>query len=330
MRINSNIQQKKNIWITFARTLVSIGLLLFLCSQIDLTNFLQVLSGLSIFLLISIPFLFISNVLISTIRWQVLLKNFDIQEKFFKVFFVYFISFFWSNFLPTTIGGDGYRFFEMRKRNSGKDNEILASILLDRVYGFTILCIVHIISTVLFWNVIFQNEKLLLAEALIFSGIGVAYLTWVGRSKVRNKVQSRYLKKILTKIEEIVSVLKKQSWDVIWQACLASLIFILVSSFALQIYYLAAGSSVNYFFATYVNTLSNIIGVLPLSINGIGLVELPQLIAMGTQGISAETVIVVALSIRIMGLLISAVGGVAYLLDSWLSAIFRLHSKKIE
>jgi uncharacterized protein (TIRG00374 family) len=71
-------------------------------------------------------------------RWQLLLKVFTIHVPLKKLYGAYLIGIFFNNFLPTTIGGDMARGFDLY-RHTQRGNEIVVSIIVERFLGFAAL-----------------------------------------------------------------------------------------------------------------------------------------------------------------------------------------------
>ncbi len=74
-------------------------------------------------------------VLVSVIRWQLLLNCKGLHFFWGYLLKVYFISLFFNNLLPTAIGGDLFRMYYTTKRREGVQ-PALAVVLFDRLIGF--------------------------------------------------------------------------------------------------------------------------------------------------------------------------------------------------
>lgn len=137
---------KKNIIFFVIRALVSVALIGFILLNLGKEN-LQSFPG--YLQNASYPFLFISilffavAVTITTIRWKRLLEVQDVKLSFIEAFQLTFIGFFFSNFLPGTLGGDAVKLYYIAK-HTRKNAGSLASILIDRVIGMSALIFIAI------------------------------------------------------------------------------------------------------------------------------------------------------------------------------------------
>lgn len=93
------------------------------------------LKGMSPFAFISAVTLYIIAQFISTLRWRLLLTE---KVSIKKLFSLYLIGSFFNTFLPGLIGGDAVKGFYLYKA-IGKGGLTLASIFMDRYFGFVTL-----------------------------------------------------------------------------------------------------------------------------------------------------------------------------------------------
>ncbi len=92
-----------------------------------------------------IPLLF--NPLISNNRWRIFLKVQGVNESFFSLVRINFVSIFLGLLLPSSSGFDAIRIFMIEKRNKQKLGAGGASVIIERFLGFYILSFLGIIGT---------------------------------------------------------------------------------------------------------------------------------------------------------------------------------------
>ncbi|MCC6260602.1 MAG: flippase-like domain-containing protein [Anaerolineales bacterium] len=309
-------KQKKRIT-GLIRALVSAALIAALIWQIDFVEIQEALASFSIWRLWAVPFLFLINMLLSVWRWKILLSQLGVKEKYKRLFKIYLIGFFWSNFLPSTIGGDGYRFLQIRAGHPGKDKEVFSSILLDRAYGFGALIFIHFLTAAFFYQIVISSQILRWVEIGLAGLFVLGALAWMQRRlllKVRLG-QWQLFQKLMHKIESVVSIVEKQSKLTVVVCLVISISSVFVGSWAWQIHYWAAGQQITLLFSVFTSTLSSIAGALPISVNGLGLIEAAQVVAMKAYQVPEEIVIVVSVSVRLMNLFITLSSALVYLYD---------------
>ncbi len=86
------------------------------------------------------------SITISTYKWDIILQVHRIYFKFNALHKYYFIATFFNNFLPTSIGGDGYRIYKTLDNQISKSCAVLA-VLMERVSGLVALILIGSVSS---------------------------------------------------------------------------------------------------------------------------------------------------------------------------------------
>jgi glycosyltransferase 2 family protein len=298
--------KKKNRTWTIVKVVVSSILLILLITQVKWQAFFAVLTSISLIYLLYPLIAYYVNVGLSVIKWRALLENMAIIDKFGKLFAIYLTGAFYNNFLPSTIGGDGYRFLEMRSNHPGKSEQVFSSILLERGFGYLVLIIVNLVFAVYFRDLVYTQPWLFVIEIALVGGLALGTLLWLFRDRFANALgQVRFLNKIF----QFLHYLDIHNPKVVAISFGTSLLFVLISGVWLAVYYWSVGANVNWLYAIYVSTVVNIVGAVPITLNGLGVVELLQVQLMGLVGVPVETVLVVSLMSRVLLAVFSLPGG---------------------
>jgi glycosyltransferase 2 family protein len=303
---NEPAKKKNRLW-TIVKIVVSTALLAILISQVNWKNFLTVAASISLVYIIYPLVAYYVNVGLSVFKWRTFLEYLTIIDRFGKLYMVYMIGAYYNNFLPSTIGGDGYRFLKIRADHPGKSEQIFSSILLERGFGYLILIVVNVILAAWFWKFLSSQTWLLLIEIGLAAALAIGGILWLFRYRFPAILPDW---KFLKKLEQFLHMIDIQNWRVLFIAVGTSLLFVLISGVWLGVYYWAVGVQVNWLYIIYVSTLMNIIGAIPITLNGLGIVELVQVRMMGLVGIPIETVLVVSIMTRVMLILLSLPGGI--------------------
>jgi uncharacterized protein (TIRG00374 family) len=292
------------------RAAVSLGLLALLFSRVDWDQFFQVLEGFEGFYLFFIAILFYLSILLSTWKWQAILIYLGISDRFRRLLSIYTIGVYFGNFLPTSVGGDSYRFVKLRADHPGASDRIISSMLLERGYGYLTLLLVNLLLLVFYREALRASDLLFWIEVLIAAGvIGLLVAALFARSAFEKLASWKPALGFLTRLLDLLSVRDPRTVAV---AAGTSLLFVLTTGAGLWLYYRGAGEEVSPVYALFVTTLVGIVGILPLTINGLGLVELVQAALFGLIGVPLETVLAVSLLQRVMRLVLSLPGAALY------------------
>ena len=134
MAAKSSTNRRWTTWLKIAGTLVSLGLLVWLLSRLDLPELLKLASGVPIGVLSLSIVLLTTRVFAHTFRWRSLLKGQLIDVPYRELLGLQYGSFFASNFLPTTVGGDVIRLVGILGKTTNRVGGA-ASIVVDRAMG---------------------------------------------------------------------------------------------------------------------------------------------------------------------------------------------------
>jgi len=85
-----------------------------------------------------------------TFKWLLLLQARGIYSPFFKAMRIYCASMLWGIFLPSTVGADTIRALSVA-RTGINTNEVVASIVIERVFGFLSTLFVGLLSLLLLY-----------------------------------------------------------------------------------------------------------------------------------------------------------------------------------
>lgn len=302
-------------WKTLAKVVVSVTLLAILFSWLDYKKLFELLGKIELRWLILVPFLYFANMALSSWKWQRLLSGYGIGEGFATLFRIYLISSFLSVFLPSTIGGDAYRYVTVNSRHPQKGDRIFSAIFLDRFYGLLMLLGLHFALACIYLSKLAASPVLLWIEGVIFAGLIFGFLLWKPIARITKSSSKRlgFLTGILEKIDRVVNLLSQQEKRLIAISCAISMLSVIINTFAWVIFYLAARSAPDWGFIMYAGSLSTILAMLPVSINGLGITEISQVGLLGMIGVSQEIVILVAVFVRVSSLILASTGGITYL-----------------
>jgi uncharacterized protein (TIRG00374 family) len=302
-------RQKRTVGF-YLRILISIALLALILSRVDWRIFRDVLASINyVYLLFPIIGYYV-NIWLSVYKWDAILDYIGIREKFSSLFYTYLIGAYVNNFLPSTIGGDGYRFVRIRSDHPSKGKESFSSILLERGFGYFVLIMVNFILFAVYWETVIQIPLLFTIEVMLIFAVLILGGLWT----MRGRFGFLYNKwTVLRKLDEYLKFLEIRDPKTILKSLLSSFLFVIISGFSLAVFYWATGTQVDWLYAIYVSTFLNIVGAIPITLNGLGLVELVQIGLMSLQGIPNETVVAVSIIARVLTILLSVPGGLLYL-----------------
>ncbi|RME57919.1 UPF0104 family protein [Candidatus Parcubacteria bacterium] len=296
------------------------GLLVWLLGRLDWRIFFDLIThGRWVFLFPAVACLF-GGILLSVYRWKLILSDLGVTVSDFLLWRLILTGFFFNQFLPSTIGGDGYRFLRLHKRYPDQRAPVIASIVLDRTSGYIALLGVHFALLPLAIKNVVQHEWLGLIEIILGIGVICLFVLWVMRHRwiplfSRLNLPSFALYEKVLQFLELVTSRRRRA---IALALVFSAIFVILNGVALGFYLRVLGFFPSWLPVLLASTLSSVVGVLPISINGLGLVEVVAVIALEPIGLPQEGILLAIFLLRVANLAVGLIGGLLYGLEPWL------------
>ncbi len=311
-------EKKKNkfslLW-SVLRVVIGIGLIAFLLVKLDIEKILLNIRNMEIRFLAYALIPYFLFIVVSTWRWQVLLdyKRMDITFK--DSLLIYFIALFFNNLLPTTVGGDIMRIvYSMKDRKT----DALAIVLADRILGFIGLFIFGLFAVIYLY--IFQKRSEFIS-LMIIGLLALLFITFILFSeRVYTSIYPIMAKLKLFHIGERINNLHKtmtdfsSAWGVITICVIHSII---IQALLAISPYLVLKSIGNYHisilpFFIYIPII-NVISMIPISFNALGVRENAYVILFQRAGLSGEVSLTVSLVSFFLTFLWSLIGGIFFI-----------------
>lgn len=257
------------------------------------------------------------GILISAVRWKLLLKSHSSKYSVLDLSKSYLVSCFFNHFLPTRFGGDIVRISDTKKIEKGISAST-AIIVIERISGIIVLLIFAVISSVVKINFVKESPIVLIALFIGIIGIILFVVLWkvlpigfFGKFKFKRS----FLSKFFIKLDEFLFVIKNS----LKQKRLMKRVFLL--SFLLQLnviihyYFIGISIGVNIPFFDYFFTIPILLLALsiPISINGIGIRELVLIKFFIFYSFSSEYAISFSFLDIIFNLILGIIGGIIYI-----------------
>lgn len=300
---------------TVLKLLVAIFLLYYLFSKVDWNLFFLSIKNINIFYVIIPALMAYPSVYISILKWDVFLKNYEIVINKLKLYSIYSIGTFFNNFLPTTIGGDLYRVVHINKKIPDKKKEITSSIILERGSGFFALFLINFLLAPIFYKLIISSKEFIFLELLILL-LFFVILLFIFQYRFLVRLKNKLIKKeiqIINKFHNlIVSLANIKNKKIIFYSLIYSFIFSLIIALARYILFYAFGLNINFWYILFTSSIIQIIGIIPISLNSLGITEGLSVYLFSVIGVPLEISLSVALIGRVSLIITSSIGGLFY------------------
>jgi len=295
---------------------ISFLLIALLVWKVDMGELVRVVAGADTPRVVMILLAFLLGTMLKTLKWRVLLVAQSINDKsLFGLWSLIFKGLFFSNFLPTEIGGDFYRSYQAG-RKSGRQQEAFASVVMDRLSGLLVVVFFAGIALALNWELsgsLNVRWPVFGVTAAVAAAIYLASHRDIARW-IRDAISVRPLRKSVRKLEEFYEVfyLYKKKRGVLSAALAYSLVFQLFSIWYTWALAHSLRMDVRFGEIFLVVPLITIIGLVPITLNSIGLREGAFVYFFSHVGVDSAESFALALLYRVGILASSLVGGALY------------------
>jgi glycosyltransferase 2 family protein len=304
---------------TALKIFISLGLIAFSFSRVDFpTVAAQLARAQPLYFVLALLF-YILAIVVNGAKWQVLLRAQGVQVPFGAVLRFIFAGFFFNNFLPANVGGDVVRGFGLA-RYTDRGADAAVSVIVDRVIGLmaymTTAAFAAFIAVNLTGHEELQQVEWVAALALVVLAAGFALLL------------SRRLRDIITRIFQLhflapLAPLWGRVSDAFGAyrfryAALAAafgigLLGIACTTFVNWVLSQSMGGGMSLAAIALFNPLIALVGMVPVSIGGIGVNQAAYPFFYGLAGVPAAHALAVSILMQAIMFLGSLPGGVLWL-----------------
>jgi hypothetical protein len=258
---------------------------------------------------------------LSAWRWWLLLRPVDLAVPYLRMVAFYFIGMFFNIFLPTIVGGDAVKAI-LLARESGAPARATMSVFMERNVGLFALLTIATAAAFVAPPVHVRGFNLLQLTLLVLAGFIVANIVLANRPAYRlvdYLVAMTPLARIRSRAASLYDALvpyREARWrGVVLAATAQSFLFQAVVILVVFLNANALGLSVPVAALAVFVPLISLAGMLPISVNGLGIREALYLLLFGRIGVPADAAVSMALLYFAVTLAASLPGGIVYALQ---------------
>ena len=306
----------KRVLAILAKVLVSASLMVFLYSRLDLGAVKGLLAQWRAWPAAFFLALLFLNTFISSLKWRLILSADNIVVSQGKLFLSYFVAGFFTVLLPSTIGGDTYRVYDI-SRSGSKPGHIIASVFADRLTGFLALSVLGLSFSLIGFRLV-PNPLLLLIPLAVFAMLmASAWLLWQQTFVRRMMTLTRAdrvvaLNRFATRFLDSMAAYRRRP-RVILQAMAISFWFqanVILAIYALT---LALNIRIPLALLCIIVPVVSLIEAVPISIFGIGLRDSGYMLFFSQMGHTREEAGALAILYVALTFAYSALGGIVFI-----------------
>lgn len=251
------------------------------------------------------------SIAVRAYRWKALLDALGMSISLSRLAVLYFVGTFFNNFLPTGVGGDVVRVYELA-RQSDRPAEAIGTVLLDRATGLLVLFLMALVALIFSYRLVTPQ----VAAAIVL----LALMGWGGLVLIikRDWLEKWGLLRFIARIRQLEDI-----YEAVYACGLKALGRALAVSFVLNVllivmnYLIALSLGVRislWYFILFVPIISFLLA-LPVSLSGLGVREGGYVYLFSQAGVAAPLALTMSLVIAAFNLIIGFIGGILYALE---------------
>lgn len=281
------------------KAVISIAIMTWILSNVPLNKLGSLFKECSWFYL-TISFLTVNMcMLVSALKWQPLLTMHKIRIPFLSILSFYYAALFANNFLPSSIGGDALRIYDIAHA-SGKPKEAAASVVMERLLASLALAFTAV-GALAFFSGIEENSFIYSLVAGIMT-MCLAITGWLFFYPFKESGKlGQWLCKIVHYKRHPGILVKVLVYSFIFQCLL-----VLSNYFA----FLALGLSLPLIEHFLYIPVIMAVSMLPISINGLGVREGMYVLLYGFAGVEPAAAILCSLLFFVLVTITGIFGGI--------------------
>lgn len=263
-------------------------------------------------LLIASVAVFPLAIVITSFRFDLLLRVLDIHMSLGKAFVINMVGAFYNTFMPGSTGGDVFKAYYASKLTPHRTRAVMC-VLVDRVLGLIALVILGGTTAAFQWSIP-ACRKVALGSAAVCLGLAVGLFVFYNPTLRRISglefiLRRLPMQKFVSPAVEAMDIYGRHPWQVIWAVIMTLPVHgsVVVSAtlagfaFGLPLHWAF------YWAAVPVIVLS---GSIPISPQGAGVMEFFAILLTRRQGVTVAQAFALTMSIRLVQIFWNLTGGV--------------------
>jgi hypothetical protein len=294
------------------RYTVTIGVIAVLLYRVDWMQAQQEVAQIPLWMLVGVFIAMFVALVVTTWRWSFALEMHNLHYPFLMLVRTLCSGFFLNTFLPTAIGGDAYRAYRTMPRANYR-SRALSAIVLDRMAGFLVLLAFGAVAALTLMDR-FAIARIYCLVLAVVAAAGAVGFVALERGWLHNITARWDGFKPLNAIRHSLALLNNRGryWLLLF---VSSAAFQALSIGTVLAMFAAVSAEATFAQCALIMAAVSVAGVLPISINGIGIIEGAFVAAAVTLGIDYDKALVVAFLRRLLMLCLAVVCGAIYMTE---------------
>lgn len=300
------------------KILVTLSLLTFLLTRINLQSVWSVIAGANLLLLLAALAFYFGAIILGAVKWQILVRAQEIDSSLGALLSFSLLGLFLGNVLPSNIGGDVVRAYDLARVTRGRAEAAAISVLVDRLMGLFAFFSAAVVTAVLAAAWVTQAQQLEQIEIITVIAASAFMAVCAALFSRRIARQLKFLfergplyrfKPVAQNIYRALQVYRFR-YSALALNVLLSMAIVVITAFVWFLVGQAVGiTNVSFFYFLLFNPIIAFLLLIPISFNGLGAKEAIVVFFFHLVGVPDERALAMSLLFHVIVVLTSLPGG---------------------
>jgi uncharacterized protein (TIRG00374 family) len=297
------------------KIVVSLVLIVVILRSVDVNKLWEVVSKANPWYLLAVLVVVMAGVALRAYRWQILVHDQGVNASLGELTSLWFVSFLFTNLLPSGIGGDAIKMYEL-SRSSERGAEAVSSVLVDRFMGLFALQAIGLTALAFSWRLV-PSEIVILTVAVFGASLLAA---WVVSYRPLWNTLARWVPLFdrllsIKAVSSLVTSLQSYSGPALLRSFGVGVAFNVLLIAMNVLIGTALGADLRLPYYLIFVPITSLVLILPISFAGLGVREGTYVFLFSQVGMAQEVALSLSLLVYVLGTVSPGlVGGVIYLL----------------
>ncbi len=308
---------KKHLF-TLLKVVVSLGLITYLFTRMDLGQVQFALHTADYLYLLPAALSFLAAMTNSAFKWYILLRAQRVNVPFRAILSYTYVGFFFNNFLPANVGGDVMRGYGLA-RYTERTAEAAVSVIVDRIVGLLAFmasaAVSAAVAVLLMHRTELQGVEL---AAVLGLGLVTGGLAGMLSRRVRSLLGKAFSWGPLTALSSIYRSVSealdayRHSYSTLLAAFCVSLLTLILTNLTDYLIAQSLGGGVALIYIFIFNPIIAFVLLVPISIGGLGVTQAAYPFFYGLVGVPTSLAFSISLLKQLIVYATSLLGGILW------------------
>jgi hypothetical protein len=311
---------KQNL-VNLLKILVTIALLALILTRVDLRLVGNIIAQANVPLLLLATAMYFAAIFLGALKWQILVRAQEIDATLGDLLSFSLMALFFGNILPSNIGGDVIRAYDLARVTKGRAEAAAISVVVDRMMGLFAFFAAAVVTAALATMMLTQAQALEQIESatVIAASAFVALCAALFSRRLAKRAAvvfeigpAKRVQPIARNIYRALQVYRFRYRALALNVLISMTIVVLTAAVWFVVGRAVGIANVSFFAFLLFNPLIAFVLLIPISFNGLGPKEAAVVFFFGLVGVPSANALAMSLLFHVIVVVTSLPGGLVW------------------